>query len=55
MNKKKITEIKKIINYDPSNPEQKRLIRRLKKEYKSLPKDKKILLINDLKNTFNDN
>tara|TARA_B100001939_G_C16666538_1_gene498300 strand:- start:221 stop:388 length:168 start_codon:yes stop_codon:yes gene_type:complete len=55
MNKKKISEIKKIINYDPSNPEQKRLLRKLKKQYQSLPENKKTLLILDLKKAFNDN
>jgi len=55
MNKKKISEIKKIINYDSSNPEQKRLFRRLKKQYQSLSNSKRLLLISDLKKTFNDN
>jgi hypothetical protein len=54
MNKKKISQIKNIINYDASNPEQKRLLRRLKKQYQSLSDSKRLSLINDLKKTFND-
>jgi hypothetical protein len=52
MNKKKVSEIKKIIDYDPSIPEHKRLLRRLKKEYQKLPKGTKVNLIEDLKRTF---
>ena len=52
MNKKQLHKIKKIIGYDPSIPEHKRLIRRLKKEYQSLPALKKVNLIEDLKKTF---
>ena len=37
MNKKQLLKLKKIINYDPVNPEHKRLIRRLKKQYLALP------------------
>lgn len=53
MNKKQLQKIKKIIHFDPSNPEHKRLIRRLKKQYIKLPSDKKVNLIEDLKKTFN--
>tara|TARA_B100000085_G_scaffold285559_1_gene322119 strand:- start:2802 stop:2978 length:177 start_codon:yes stop_codon:yes gene_type:complete len=53
MNKQKISEIKKIINYDPSIKEHKRMLRRLKKEYQKLPKGSKVNLIEDLKRTFN--
>ena len=53
MNKKQLQKIKKIISFDPSNPEHKRLIRRLKKEYVQLPANKKVNLIEDLKKTFN--
>jgi len=53
MNKKKVLEIKKIINYDPDVPEHKRILKRLKKEYQTLPKGSKVDLINDLKKAFN--
>ena len=36
MNKKQVIRIKKIIGYDSSNPEHKRLLNRLKKEFKAL-------------------
>ena len=49
MNKKKISEIKKVIDYDPTVPEHKRILRRLKKEYQKLPKGAKVNLIQDLK------
>ena len=52
MNKKQLHKIKKIINFDASNREHKRLIRRLKKEYMKLPSDKKLNLIEELKRTF---
>jgi len=52
MNKKQLLKLKNIINFDSSNPEHKRLIRRLKKEYLSLPPGKKVNLIEDLKKTF---
>ena len=52
MNKKQLQKIKKIIHFDASNPEHKRLLRRLKKEYMQLPRDKKVDLIKDLKKTF---
>ena len=52
MNKKQLQKIKKIIHFDGSNPEHKRLLRRLKKEYMQLPSDKKVDLIKDLKKTF---
>ena len=52
MNKKQLQKIKKIINYDAGNPEHKRLLRRLKKEYLALPSGKKVNLIEDLKKTF---
>ena len=52
MNKKQLQKIKKIIGFDPSSLEHKRLIRRLKKEYMRLPRGKKVNLIEDLKKTF---
>ena len=52
MNKKQLQKIKKIIGYDSSSSEHRRLIRRLKKEYMRLPKGKKVNLIEDLKKTF---
>jgi hypothetical protein len=52
MKKKHIKELKRIINYDAANVEHKRLLRRLKKSYMSLPPGKKVDLIKDLKNLF---
>ena len=52
MNKKQIQRIKKIIGFNPELPEHKRLLRRLKKQYIKLPKDKKVDLIGDLKKAF---
>ncbi len=52
MNKKQIQKIKEIVGYNSDLPEHKRLLRRLKKEYQKLPKDKKVNLIEDLKKTF---
>jgi hypothetical protein len=52
MNKKQLQKIKKIVGYNPDLPEHKRLLRRLKKEYQNLPKDKKVNLLEDLKRTF---
>ena len=53
MNKKQIQRIKTIIGYNDELPEHKRLLRRLKKEYQNLPRDKKVNLLEDLKKTFN--
>mgnify|MGYP003641720722 CR=1 FL=1 len=53
MNKKQIQKIKNIVGYNSDLPEHKRLIRRLKKEYKKLPRDKKVNLLEDLKKIFN--
>ena len=52
MKKKQIKKIKSIINYDVDNPEHKRLLRRLKKEYTQLPSGQKVNLIEDLKKAF---
>ncbi len=52
MNKKQVIRIKKIIGYDSSNPEHKRLLNRLKKEYQKLPSGKKVNLLEDLKKAF---
>lgn len=52
MNKKQIQKIKKVVGYNPDLPEHRRLLRRLKKEYQNLPKDRKVNLIEDLKKTF---
>jgi hypothetical protein len=52
MNKKQLNKIKKILHYDDSNPQHKRLLKRLKKEYMKLPSNKKVNLIEDLKKTF---
>jgi hypothetical protein len=52
MNKKQVIKIKRIIGYDNSNPEHKRLLNRLKKEYQKLPSGKKVNLLEDLKRTF---
>jgi hypothetical protein len=53
MNKKQIQKIKKVIGYNSELPEHKRLLRRLKKEYQKMPRDKKVNLIEDLKRAFN--
>ena len=53
MNKKQIQKIKKVIGYNKDLPEHKRLLRRLKKEYQKMPKDKKVNLLEDLKKAFN--
>ena len=53
MNKQKIKQIKEIIGFDPDIAEHKRIIRRLKKEYQSLPRGKKVNLLEDLKKAFN--
>ena len=52
MNKKQIQKIKEIVGYNPDLPEHKRLLRRLKKEYQKLPRDKKVNLLEDLKRNF---
>ena len=53
MNKSKLKEIKKIIGYDDSVPEHKRILKRLKKEYQKLPAGSKVNLLEDLKKAFN--
>ena len=53
MNKSKLKEIKKIIGYDDSVPEHKRILKRLKKEYQKLPAGAKVNLLEDLKKAFN--
>ena len=55
MNKKKVLEIKRIIGYDPSVPEHKRILKRLKKEYQKLPQGSKVNLLEDLKKAFSKN
>ena len=52
MNKSKIKLIKKIIGYDDSVPEHRRMLKQLKKQYQSLPKGSKVDLIKDLKKAF---
>ena len=52
MNKRQLQRIKKIIDFDPTVPEHKRLIKRLKKEYIKLPAGEKVNLIEDLKKAF---
>jgi hypothetical protein len=51
MNKSKLREIKKIMNYE-GHPQQKRLLRRFKKSYSRLPESEKIEVIKDLKAAF---
>jgi len=51
MNKSKLKEIKQIMGYK-GFPEQKRLLRRFKKSYASLPEKKKIEIIEELKIKF---
>lgn len=50
MNSSTIKKIKSIINYDSSIPEHKRMLKALKKQYKSLSSQEKHDLINNLKN-----
>lgn len=52
MNKKQIIKIKKIIGYDPTSLEHKRLLKKLKKEYLKLPSGEKVNLLKDLKKAF---
>ena len=52
MNKQKVKEIKRIIGYDDSVPEHKRMLKQLKKQYQRLPKGSKVDLIKDLKKAF---
>jgi len=52
VNKKQIIKIKKIIGYDPSSLEHKRLLKKLKKEYQKLPKGEKVNLLQDLRKAF---
>ena len=52
MNKKQLQKIREIISYDPTIPEHKRLLRRLKKRYAQLPDGEKVNLIEDLKKMF---
>ena len=52
MNKSKVKQIKKIIGYDDSIEEHRRMIKQLKKQYQSLPKGSKVNLIKDLKKAF---
>ncbi len=52
MNKSKVREIKKIIGYDDSIPEHRRMIKQLKKQYQALPKGSKVNLLEDLKKAF---
>ena len=49
MNKAKVKAIKKIIGYDDSLPEHRRILKRLKKEYQRLPAGSKVNLLEDLK------
>ncbi|MDA1237329.1 MAG: hypothetical protein O3A15_00085 [Proteobacteria bacterium] len=51
MNKSKVKEIKKIMNYE-GHPQQKRLLRRFKKSYVRLSEAEKIEVIKDLKAAF---
>ena len=53
MNKTQIKRLKEIVGYNPELPEHKRLLRRLKKEYQRMPRDKKVNLLEDLKQAFN--
>ncbi len=52
MNKTKVKAIKKIIGYDDSLPEHRRILKRLKKEYQRLPAGSKVNLLEDLKKAF---
>ena len=53
MNKSRILEIKKIMGYQ-GHPEQKRLLRRFKKSYNALPREKRAAVIEELREAFKD-
>ena len=53
MNKKQIVKIKRIIGYDPTIPEHKRILNTLKKQYQALPSGERVNLLEDLKKAFN--
>ena len=51
MNKSKLREIKQIMGYQ-GHPEQKRLLRRFKKSYSKLSREKRIEVIEELRKAF---
>lgn len=53
MNSSKIKELKKIINFQEGDPSQKRLLQRLKKQYKELSSGAKSIFIDKLKKMYN--
>ncbi len=53
MNQKTIKELKKIINYDKSDPTQKRVLNRLKKQYSELSSGARFIFVDKLKNIYN--
>jgi hypothetical protein len=52
VNKQKALLIKKLISYDGSSEEHKRVFKKLKKKYNSLSKTEKIKLLEDIESTF---
>jgi hypothetical protein len=53
MNQKTIKELKKIINYDKSDPTQKRVLNRLKKQYSQLSSGARFIFVDKLKKMYN--
>ena len=51
MNNKKAKQLRKLINFDDEIS--KRVYKRLKKQYKKLSKDAKLIFINQIKETLN--
>jgi hypothetical protein len=52
VNKQKAVLIKKLISYDGSSAEHKRVFKKLKKKYNSLPETEKVKLLQDIESTF---
>ena len=54
MNKRKLNLIKEIISYDDSVEFHRRVLNKIKKQYRSLPAKEKSKLIEEIKNQFKD-
>lgn len=55
MNNQTVKELKKIIGYSEEDPTQKRLFKRLKKQYKSLSGGARRIFLDKLAKTYNIN
>jgi len=53
MNSQKTKELKRIINYDKDIPSQKRLFKRLKKQYIGLSKEARLIFLDKLNKMYN--